>query len=71
LKIENIRRILIVGTGTIGQQICLQCAMHGYDVVAYDIAPDSLKPVPLVSRFVCSAPCTATMWSPTTSLRIV
>lgn len=26
-----------------GQQISLQCAIHGYDVVAYDIAPESLK----------------------------
>ena len=26
-----------------GQQISLQCAVHGYDVIAYDISPDSLK----------------------------
>lgn len=26
-----------------GRQISLQCAMHGYGVVVYDIAPDSLK----------------------------
>lgn len=43
MKIEQVRRILIVGAGTIGRQIGLQCAIHGYDVVAYDIAPDSLK----------------------------
>ncbi len=43
MKIEQIQRILIVGAGTIGQQISLQCAIHGYDVVAYDIAPASLK----------------------------
>jgi 3-hydroxybutyryl-CoA dehydrogenase len=43
LKIEQVQRILVVGVGTMGQQICLQCAIHGYDVFAYDISPDSLK----------------------------
>ena len=40
MKVEDIRRVLIVGAGTMGQQIGFQCAMHGYDVVLYDIAPD-------------------------------
>ena len=26
-----------------GQQIGLQCAMHGYEVIVYDIAPDALE----------------------------
>lgn len=43
MNIDQVRRILIVGVGTMGQQISLQCAIHGYDVVAYDIAPDSLN----------------------------
>jgi 3-hydroxybutyryl-CoA dehydrogenase len=43
MKIEDIRRVLIVGAGTMGQQIGLQCAMHGYEVVVYDIAPEALK----------------------------
>ncbi|MBW2630713.1 MAG: 3-hydroxyacyl-CoA dehydrogenase [Deltaproteobacteria bacterium] len=37
MKIENIRRILIIGAGTMGQQIGFTCAMHGYEVVIYDI----------------------------------
>ena len=35
--------LLIVGAGTMGQQIGLQCAMHGYEVIVYDIAPDTLE----------------------------
>lgn len=42
MRIEDIRRVLIVGAGTMGQQIGLQCAMHGHEVVLYDIAPQIL-----------------------------
>jgi len=42
VRIEQLQRVLIVGSGTMGQQIALRCAMHGYDVVLYDIAPDAL-----------------------------
>lgn len=37
-----IKRVLILGAGTMGQQIGLQCAMHGYDVVYYDISQQIL-----------------------------
>jgi 3-hydroxybutyryl-CoA dehydrogenase len=43
MNIQDIRRVLIVGVGTMGQQIGLQCAMHGYEVVLYDIAPPALE----------------------------
>ena len=43
MKIEDIKRVLIVGSGTMGQQIGFQCAMHGYDVVLYDISPNILE----------------------------
>ena len=43
MKINDVRRVLIVGAGTMGQQIGLQCAMHGYDVTLYDIAPHALE----------------------------
>jgi 3-hydroxybutyryl-CoA dehydrogenase len=42
MKIEDIKRVLILGAGTMGQQIGLQCAMHGYDVVYYDLSQDIL-----------------------------
>jgi 3-hydroxybutyryl-CoA dehydrogenase len=43
MKVNDIRRVLIVGSGTIGRQIGLQCAMHGYDVTLYDISEDVLE----------------------------
>jgi len=43
MKVADIRRVLIVGTGTMGQKIALQCARFGYDVVAYDAFPKSLE----------------------------
>jgi len=42
MKIEDIRKVLILGAGTMGQQIGLQCAMHGYEVMYYDISKDVL-----------------------------
>jgi len=35
---DAIRRVLIVGAGTMGQQIGWQCAAHGCEVVLYDVA---------------------------------
>jgi len=42
MKIEDVKRVLILGAGTMGQQIGLQCAMHGYDVVYYDLSQEIL-----------------------------
>jgi len=42
MRVDEIRRVLIVGAGTMGQQIGLQCATHGYEVVLYDISPETL-----------------------------
>jgi 3-hydroxybutyryl-CoA dehydrogenase len=42
MKIEDIKRVLILGAGTMGQQIGLQCAMHEYDVVYYDLSQEIL-----------------------------
>lgn len=42
MKIEDVRRVLVAGAGTMGQQISLQCAMHGYEVVVYDVVPEML-----------------------------
>ena len=43
MRIEDIRRVLIVGAGTMGRQIGLQCAMHGYDVTLHDVSPHALE----------------------------
>ncbi len=46
IGIEDVRRVAIVGAGTMGQQIGFQCAGHGYDVVLYDIDPAALESAP-------------------------
>lgn len=43
MKIDEVRRVLIVGAGTMGQQIALQCAMRGYEVVLHDNDPSALE----------------------------
>jgi 3-hydroxybutyryl-CoA dehydrogenase len=42
MKISEIRLIFVVGAGTMGQQIALQCAVSGYDVTVYDISAQTL-----------------------------
>ncbi len=42
MNIEDIKRVLILGAGTMGQQIGFLCAMHGYDVVYYDLSQEIL-----------------------------
>jgi len=43
MDIKDIRKILILGAGTMGQQIGLLCAFHGYDVVIYDLKKNILE----------------------------
>jgi 3-hydroxybutyryl-CoA dehydrogenase len=43
MQIEDVRRVAIVGAGTMGQQIAFQCAGHGFDVVVYDIDASALE----------------------------
>ena len=42
MRVDEIRRVLVVGAGTMGQQIGFQCAGHGLDVVLHDIDPGAL-----------------------------
>ena len=43
MRIDDVRHIFVLGAGTMGQQIALQCAIHGYDVTVFDVSPDALK----------------------------
>jgi len=43
MKVDDIRKVLVVGMGTMGQRIALQCARFGYEVVAYDAFSKSLE----------------------------
>jgi 3-hydroxybutyryl-CoA dehydrogenase len=42
MTFEDIRTVLILGAGSMGQEIGLVCAMHGYDVIVYDVKPEAL-----------------------------
>jgi 3-hydroxybutyryl-CoA dehydrogenase len=42
MKVEDIKRICVVGSGTMGSQIAQQCALHGYDVVLNDVNDELL-----------------------------
>ncbi len=42
MKAINIHTVLIIGSGTMGQQIGLLCAIHGFTVHMYDISNDAL-----------------------------
>jgi 3-hydroxybutyryl-CoA dehydrogenase len=42
MNIDDVHRVLIVGSGTMGLQIGLQCATHGHDVAMYDLEPAAL-----------------------------
>ncbi len=42
MKLSDIRKVLILGAGTMGQQIGLQCAMNGYRTVYYDLSREIL-----------------------------
>lgn len=42
MNVQSIRTVLILGAGSMGQEIGLVCAMHGYDVIIYDVNPEAL-----------------------------
>ncbi len=43
MELKDIGKILMVGAGTMGQQIAFQCAAHGYDVSLYDVDESVLE----------------------------
>jgi 3-hydroxybutyryl-CoA dehydrogenase len=43
MQIDDVHRVVIVGAGTMGQQIGFQCAGHGFDVMLYDNSPAALR----------------------------
>ncbi len=43
MKIDDVKKVLVLGAGTMGEQIAVQCAMHGFDVAVYDIRADALE----------------------------
>lgn len=42
MNADNIHTVLLLGAGSMGQQVAMQCATHGYDVIVYDIKQEAL-----------------------------
>ncbi len=42
MKAADIRKILVIGAGTMGQQIGFLCAMNGFDTIIYDLSQEVL-----------------------------
>lgn len=42
MRIDDVRKVLIVGAGTMGREIGLQCAVHGFEVTLYDTSEEAL-----------------------------
>lgn len=40
--VEQVRKVLVVGSGAMGSQIAMVCALSGYDVAVHDIAEEGL-----------------------------
>lgn len=63
MNIDEVRKVLLLGAGTMGQQISVPCSLSGYDVVIYDINEDALKKAierigRILGGFVLSNKCT-------------
>lgn len=43
MNLNDIKTVLIIGSGTMGQQIGFQCAVSGFNVIMYDISNDMLE----------------------------
>jgi 3-hydroxybutyryl-CoA dehydrogenase len=43
MKVEEIKKICVVGAGNMGHQISLLCAIHGYKTTCTDVVPEVLK----------------------------
>ena len=43
MKVEDIKKVCVVGAGNMGHQISLLCAIHGYKTTCTDVVPEILK----------------------------
>ncbi len=52
MKIDDIKKVLLLGAGTMGQQISIPCSLAGFDVVIYDINeemfPKAMRRIPKI-----------------------
>ena len=46
MPIDGVKKVCVVGAGTMGSRISLQCAVHGYETVVYDVSKEALQRAP-------------------------
>lgn len=50
MTVKGINKICVIGAGTMGLQIALAAAVHGYQASVYDVSPEVLKKAPDLQR---------------------
>ena len=43
MKIDDVKKVTVVGAGNMGHQVALQCALHGFKTVGTDVVPSALE----------------------------
>lgn len=46
MPIDEVKKVCVVGAGTMGSRISLQCAIRGYEVTVYDVSEEVLQRAP-------------------------
>ncbi len=54
MNVDEIKRICVIGAGTMGSQVAQQCALHGFDVVLNDVSGDLLTKALAGNRAILS-----------------
>jgi 3-hydroxybutyryl-CoA dehydrogenase len=57
MKIDDVKRILVVGAGQMGAQIAMQSALHGYAITLNDLTMDVLQKGMAATASSSSAAC--------------
>ena len=52
MDIDDVKRICVVGSGIMGSQIAMQCALHGYNVMLHDLTEELLSDLALLGENV-------------------
>ena len=53
----DIKKVAVIGSGLMGNQIAMQTAIHGYEVVCYDINPEMVSKAEAFSDNLPFYPC--------------
>jgi 3-hydroxyacyl-CoA dehydrogenase len=46
MPIDEVKKVCVIGAGTMGSRISLICAVHGYDTTVYDVSEEAIQRAP-------------------------